>query len=145
MARTDEDNRRLVDAYLAYLEHVRVPSWPPPPDNPHDEAWEEFDALITSDPRAAWKLVLEVLQRCDSEDLSMVGAGILEPLLAHAPALAGEFESQIRSSDRFLKAFQYAGMTGVPLDAQRQLNAAMAERGVDPKFLVEYDEVIEEE
>jgi hypothetical protein len=145
MARTDEDNRRLVDAYLAYLEHVRVPSWPPPAENPHDEAWEQFDELITSHPRVAWTLLLEVVQRCAEDDLPMVGAGILEPLLAHDPALAGEYESQIRTNDRFLKAFQYAAMTGVPLEAQRQVNAAMAARGVDAKFLVEYDETIEED
>lgn len=145
MARTNEDNRRLVDAYLAYLEHVRVPTWPPPSDNPHDEAWEEFHGLITGTPRVAWTLVLEVLQRCADDDLPMVGAATLEPLLAHEPSLAGEFESQIRTNDRFLKAFQYAAMTGVPLDAQRQLNAAMAARGVDAKFLVEYDEVVDEE
>jgi hypothetical protein len=33
----------------------------------------------------------------------------------------------------------------VPLDVQRKMNAAMGERGVDPKFLVEYDEETEDE
>ena len=74
----------------------------------------------------------------------MIGAGAVADLLHHHPNLASRFESEIRTNDRFLKAFQYVVMTGIPLAIQQRLNAAMADRGVDPKFLVEYDETYDE-
>ena len=127
----------LVDSYLKYLELVRG-------DVQADDAtWEEFHELSRSNPRVAWQLLLEVLERCAEEDVALVGAGVVQDLLYLHPELAPELESEIRSNDRFLRAFQYVAMTGVPLDVQRKLNAALADRGVDPKFLAEYDEEID--
>ena len=123
----------LVDAYLRYLTD---------PD-PQDEAWDEFHELATTDPCAAWEILLEVSKRCGDDDLAMLGAGAAQHLLFLRPELAPQFEAQISSDDRFLKAFQYVAMTGVPLAVQQRLNAALAGRGVDPKFLVEYDEEVD--
>lgn len=127
----------LADSYLRYLELVRVDP------QAEDDTWEEFHELCRSNPRAAWQLLLEVLERCAEEDVSLVGAGVVQDLLFLHPELAPQFEDAIRSNDRFLRAFQYVAMTGVPLDVQRRLNAALADRGVDPKFLAEYDEEID--
>lgn len=124
---------QLADAYLQYLTD---------PD-PQDETWDEFHELASSNPRAAWEILLEVSRRCGDDDLAMLGAGAVQHLLFLHPELAPQFEAQIRSDDRFLKAFQYVAMTGVPLPVQQRLNTALADRGVDRKFLVEYDEEIE--
>ncbi len=133
MSRSLEEKIRLVESYLRYLTE---------PD-PQDETWDEFHELAVSDPRGAWEILLEVSRRCGDDDLAMLGAGAVQHLLFLHPGLAPEFEAQVRADDRFLKAFQYVAMTGVPLAVQQRLNAALADRGVDPKFLVEYDEEIE--
>ena len=132
-------NEELIRDYLRYLEQVRDPE-----SEPEDDAWERLDDLIHTNPRAAWDLIAEILERCADDDVAMIGAGFLENLLASQPRLAGDFEREIRSNDRFFRAFQYAGMTGVPLDVQRQLNTALLERGADPKFVTEYDEEVED-
>lgn len=123
----------LVASYLRYLTDA----------DPRDETWDDFHELATTDPRSAWEVLLEVSRRCADDDLAMLGAGAVQHLLFLHPELAPEFEAQIRADDRFFKAFQYVAMTGVPLAVQQRLNAALADRGVDPKFLVEYDEEIE--
>ena len=128
----------LADAYVKYLEHVRVDT--AGQDNPNEDAWEQFDTLSRSNPRAAWKVLLEIVERCGDDDLSLLGASVLADFVVLHPDFAPQFEESIRTNDRFLKAFQYVAMSGVPLDVQRRMNAAMADRGVDRKFLVEYDE-----
>lgn len=133
MSRTSEEKNQLVESYLRYLTD---------PD-PQDETWDAFHELAMSDPRGAWEILLDVSRRCPDDDLAMLGAGAVQHLLFLHPELAPEFEAQIRSDNRFLKAFQYVAMTGVPLAVQQRLNGALADRGVDPKYLVEYDEEIE--
>ena len=155
-----DDNRDLVASYLRYLEHLRLPDDLPgvgddaerlmaamhdrAHNNPHEAAWDDLDGLMTSNPDAAWPMLLSVLERCHQSDLSMIGAGALERLLVQNPKpFAARYEEQIRSSDRFFRAFQYVRMTGVPLPVQQQLNRALLDRGADPKYVVEYDEDVE--
>ena len=152
-----DDDRDLITPYLRDLEHLRLPDDLPgggdeaerfmaamqdrAENNPHEAAWDDLDDLMTSKPDAAWPTLLSVLERCHENDLSMIGAGALERLLVQSPArFAGRYEEQIRSSDRFFKAFQYVRMTGVPLGVQQRLNRALLDRGADPKYVVEYDE-----
>ena len=147
----------LVDSYLAYLESIRVPADMPEEGaeaervlrelqertlhNPHLDASDDLDEMIATSPRSAWPLLTEVVDRCDDRDVAMLGAGILQTFTQmHAPAYADNLETQIRSSDRFFRAFQYVSMTGVPLAVQQRLNAALLARGADPKLVVEYDE-----
>ena len=126
----------LVSSWLAYLEAVRDGG-----ELDDDDVWERFEELVTRQPKAALDVALEVVARAGEEDLSLIGTGVLQSLLVQHPQMAAkEFEAQLRASGRFLKAFQYTAMTGVPLEVQRRLNAALLERGVDPKFVVEYDE-----
>lgn len=116
-----------------------------PDENPYEDAWETVDDLLSTTPDAAWPLLLEIVERCDDRDLGMFGAGALATLLVRHPAkFAGRFEHEIRTNDRFLRAFQYTAMSGVPLPIQQQLNAAQRDRGVDPKFIVEYDEELDQ-
>lgn len=140
---TDEEQNELVQSYLTYLEHTRLDEFASTAED--DEAWQRFHDLSRKDARTAWKLLLEVLARCGDDDVALLGAGLLGDFVVLHPDFAREFEADIRTNDRFLKAFQYVAMTGVPLEVQRKMNAAMGERGVDPKFLVEYDEEIEDE
>lgn len=135
----DQENEELIRSYLEYLQDVRTDR-----AGMDDEAWERLEPVLSGNGQRAWKLALEILGRCDEEDVTMVGAGLLQTLLFSHPKLVERFENELRSNDRFLRAFQYVAMTGVPLAVQRRLNEAMAERGVDPKFLVEYDEVEED-
>jgi hypothetical protein len=146
----------LTGSYLKYLEHLRLPDTlsggeedegfvaamqDRAENNPYETAWEHLDDLMTSQPDAAWQTLLGVLEQCHENDLSMIGAGALERLLLqNAAGFAGRFEQQIRSSDRFFRAFQYVRMTGVPLAIQQTLNRALLDRGADPKYVVEYDE-----
>ena len=129
----------LVTAYLEYLTRLRTGG------DAAESAWEDLDELLSDSPEKAWPVVLEILEKCDEEDVSMMGAGVLERLLlAHPKKFVERFEDRIRNDDRFLRAFQYAAMTGVPLPVQQPLNAALLDRGVDPKLVVEYDEVVED-
>ena len=131
----NSENESIVTAWLAYLEAVRAGG------EFDDDVWERFEELVTRQPKAAMEVALAVVTRAEEEDLALIGTGVLQNLLVEHPQMAAkEFEAQLRSSDRFLKAFQYTAMTGVPLELQRKLNTALLERGVDPKFVVEYDE-----
>src|SRR5688572_2144781 len=128
-AGTEEELDRLVAAYLADLEKQE------------DETWEELDELMSADIERSWRFATRVVQRVPDDFLSMVGVSVLGSLLNRQPSrLADRFDSEIRGNERFFKAFQYASMTGVPLTVQRRLNAALIEKGADPKFVGEYDE-----
>ena len=145
---TPEEQSELVASYLRYLASIRLPadfSDDEGDEQPPDEAWEAFDEVIAKQPQTAWTLLLEVVSRCEEDDLPMVGAGLVESVLWRHPRLADAFERQIRRDDRFLQAFQYVGMTGVPLPVQQQLNKALLDRGVDPRYVVEYDEEVDDE
>ena len=129
----------IVEAYLSYLRQLRSDA------SFEDDAWEQFDEIAGRQPKAAFSIAVEIVSRADEDDLSLIGTALLASLLARHPGVvAAEFETALRSNDRFLRAFQYAAMTGVPLETQRRLNAAMLDRGVDPKFVVEYEESEEE-
>lgn len=150
MTRAAEENNALVEAYLQYLEHSRaylegLLAESPQRQAADDEAWETFHELSRRDAATAWTLILEVLRRCADEDLSLIGAGLLEEFVVLHPEMVADFDAMIRSNDRFLRAFQYVAMTGVPLPVQQRLNAALRARGVDPKWLVEYDETLEDD
>ena len=140
---TEQEQNELVQSYVTYLEHTRIDEFASTAAD--DEAWERFHELSRKDARTAWKLILEVLSRCGDDDVALVGAGLLGDFVVLHPEFASELEEAIRSNDRFLKAFQYVAMTGVPLEVQRRMNSAMGARGVDPKFLAEYDEELEDE
>lgn len=158
----EETKKAVVDSYLAYLASIRIPDdLPNDPDdaarllrsvqeraldNPHLDASDDLDEAIATSPRSAWPLLTEVVERADERDLPMIGAGILQTFTQlHAQAYAEHIESQIRTSERFFRAFQFAALTGVPLAVQQRLNAALLARGADPKLVVEYDESEEEE
>jgi hypothetical protein len=147
----------VADSFLAYLESIRLPDDLPDDGdeaarvlkavqeralrNPHLDASDQVDEMVATSPQPAWTLLCDVVERCDQADLSMLGAGVLQTFTQmHAPAFADAIESQIRSSERFFRAFQYVAMTGVPLSVQQRINAALLERGADPKLVVEYDE-----
>jgi len=101
---------------------------------------ELFDLIETS-PSVAWKELLALIERSDADDLPMLGAGVIQAFTyTHAKPYAERIETEIRSSERFFKAFQYAALTGVPLSIQQNLNRALLDRGADPKFVVEYDD-----
>lgn len=129
----------LVDAYLTYLNNRGAD-----PDGDF-ETWEALDELVQRNPGAALDAIREIVARCSEDDVAFLGASALESLLYAHPRLIDRFESEIRTNDRFFKAFQYVAMTGVPLDVQRRINDVLRERGVDPKFLVEYDESVEDD
>ena len=134
------EHEALVSSWLAYLEAVRAGG------EFDDDVWERFEELVTRQPKAALEVALAVVARAEEDDLSLIGTGVLQSLLVQHPQMAAkEFEAQVRSSDRFLQAFQYTAMTGVPLEIQRKLNAALLGRGVDPKYVVEYDESEDDE
>lgn len=102
--------------------------------------------LIEQDPSRMMGIALEILASADEADLSNAGIVLLGPLLRERPLeLAGEFEAMIRSSESFRKAFSRVSMTGVPLEIQRTINAAMIDSGADPRLVVEYDESGDEE
>ena len=133
------EHEQIVEAYLSYLRQLRSDA------SFEDDAWERFDKIAELHPRPAFSIALEIVNRADEDDLALIGTALLAGLIAQHPgAVAAEFEAALRSNDCFLRAFQYAAMTGVPLETQRRLNAAMLDRGVDPKFVVEYDESEEE-
>lgn len=124
---------RLAAAYLASI------------DNPQEDTWDELEELLSGGLETSWQFVTRVLEDAPEGSLPMIGASILGSLLwRHRERIAERLENGIRSSDRFFKAFQYASMTGVPLDVQRRLNAALIARGADPKFVVEYDEDVDD-
>ena len=128
-------HEQIVEAYLSYLRQLRSDA------SFEDDAWEQFDEIARRQPKAAFSIALEIVNRADEDDLALIGTSLMAGLIVQHPrAVATEFEAALRSNDRFLRAFQYAAMTGVPLETQRRLNAAMLARGVDPKFVVEYDE-----
>ena len=124
---------RLASAYLADI------------DNPQEDMWDELEELLAGDAETAWRFATRVLEDASESSLSMIGVSILGNLLWRQPKrFADRFETAIRSSDRFFKAFQYASMTGVPIEVQRRLNAALLEKGADPKFVSEYDEDVDD-
>ena len=136
----------LADSFLAYLEEARVSlDAGRMPDDEHDEAWEAVNELSRRDPPAALQVLLDVTLRCAEEDLPLLGAGALTELLRLHPELTPRFAQEIGANDRFFKAFQYVTMTGVPLDVQQRINDVLRERGVDPKYLVEYDETSDDD
>lgn len=46
---------------------------------------ERRKALASGEPELGWTLLLEVIRRCNEDDLSMIGAGALTSLLAEHP------------------------------------------------------------
>src|SRR5688572_19898873 len=122
------DFDRLVSAYLTDI------------DNPQEDLWDELDELLGGDVETSWKFATRVLAEAPESALAMIGVSILGNLLWRQPQrFVSRFETAIRTNDRFFRAFQYASMTGVPLEVQRRLNAALIEKGADPKFVTEYD------
>lgn len=109
-----------------------------------DEA-ESVLEYIDADPARMRRVAIDLTQRVDPRDLPNLGIVLLGPLLVASPLLVeSEFEQQIRSSEAFRTAFARVSMTGVPLEVQKRLNAAMIESGADPGAIVEYDEEIDE-
>ena len=109
-----------------------------------DEA-ESMLVEIESDPGRMLGIALELVRRVDPRDLPNLGIILIGPLLVTSPLLVEEeFEKQIRESEAFRAAFARVSMTGVPLDVQKRMNAAMLEAGADPRSVVEYDEEIDE-
>lgn len=112
----------------------------------HEELSREDEAesvleYIDADPDRMRRIAMELTRSVDPRDLPNLGIILLGPLLSASPLLvAREFELQIRESEAFRVAFGRVSMTGVPLDVQKRLNAAMIESGADPRSVVEYDE-----
>ena len=130
------DQREFDRLAAAYLVNI---------DNPQEDTWDELDEVLSGDLETSWKFAMRVLEDAPADSLSMIGVSILGNLLwRHPKRVVDRFETAIRSNERFFQAFQYASMTGVPLDVQRRLNAALIEKGADPKFVVEYDEDVDD-
>jgi hypothetical protein len=156
---TPEEEQTLIEEYLKYLDHERLPMDPPTTKeelerlldemsalaatNPYSEAWVTLHDLVYTDPEAAWRVTLGILGRTVEEDHNQLGAGPLEQLIWRHPAVfVDRFEAEILGDMRFRDAFTYVRMGGVPLTVQRRLNAALVHTGVDPRSLIEFDETI---
>lgn len=147
---TDE----VVAEVLSLLESIRLPEtdeeiarWfsESEAQQPSEDA-ESILVRIDEDPVSMMRVALEVIHRADERDLANAGAVLLAPLLAARPLqFAGDFERHIEENDSFRQAFSRASMTGVPLDVQKMLNAALLRSGADPRLVVEYDETIGED
>lgn len=110
-----------------------------------DEAESILD-LIEREPRTMLEAAIDLVALVDKQDLPNLGIVLLGPLLVTSPLLvADEFERQIQESEAFRTAFARVSMTGVPLEIQKRLNAAMLTAGADPRAVVEYDEDPESE
>lgn len=151
----NKDRENLVRRYLAYLEHVRLPALVPTSreayerfaserrarrvDDVHFQAWDDFQWCVSHDPELAWSILLELIARCDSADLGMLGAGDLESFLyEHAVPFADRFEAELRANPRFFEAFRSVYMGGVPERIWRHLNEVLAELGVPRDQIVEW-------
>ena len=156
---TPEEEQALIEEYLKYLVHGRLPMDPPATKeefkrlldeiaardatNPHSEAWVTLHDLVYIEPEAAWRITLGILERSAAEDYGQLGAGPLEQLIWRHPAVfVDRFEAKILSDTRFRDAFIDVRMGSVPLTVQRRLNAALVRTGVDPRSLSEFDETI---
>ena len=156
---TPEEEQTLIEEYLKYLDHERLPMDPPmtkedfkrrldemsarTATNPHFEAWETLHDLVDTEPEAAWRVTLGILGRTVEEDHHQLGAGPLEELIWRQPAaFVDRFEAEILGDMRFRDAFTYVRMGGVPLTVQRRLNAALVRTGIDPRTLMEFEETI---
>lgn len=150
-----EDYEDLIVSYLKHLDYVRLPVPTSREEmasamaeqskriesDPYFEAWEDLCDLCREDAPTALRVLLQLVDRCDSADLSRLGAGPIEDLAAHhGAALADELERLIRTNDRFFEAYKYVNMGGVPLVIQRRLNAVLVERGVPAASLCEFPE-----
>jgi hypothetical protein len=150
-----EDYEDLIVSYLKHLEYVRMPvptsreqmtsalakQRKRIENDPYFEAWEDVCDLCREDAPAALRVILELVDRCDSADLGALGAGPIEDLAAnHAAALADQLERLIRTNARFFEAYKYVRMGGVPIVIQRRLNAVLVERGVPAASLCEFPE-----
>jgi hypothetical protein len=152
----DKDEREdLVRRYLAYLEHVRLPSTAPATrveyerlagersglrvDEAHFQAWNDLQSCISHDPELAWSMLLELIARCDPSDLTMLGAGPLESFLYwQAIPFVDRFEAELRTNPRFFDAFRSLHMGGIPERIWRRLNEVLAELGVPRDQLAEW-------
>lgn len=143
-----EDREEAVANVLSLLESLRLPETEQEIEqwfsrsvvDPGDGGGEELPAAYAENAGEAESLIDTLVGRADDRDLHNLGVVVLGPVLQTFTAgVAGFFEKRIREDARFRSAFSHASMTGVPIEIQRQLNAAMLESGADASEIAEYD------
>lgn len=102
-------------------------------------AWEDVEECIDSDPELAWKVLLDVVDRCDPANRYIVGAGALETFFfQHVVPFSERIEEQLRTNAAFLDAFRFTYMGGVPERIWRHFNGILASLGVPEHELSEW-------
>jgi hypothetical protein len=86
----------------AWLEFERTPENTPEWESRRSVVFQ-FDELCTSNPEAAWKAILAIVEReSDEEILGTLAAGPLEDLLSrHGEALVERVEQQAHADAKF--------------------------------------------
>jgi hypothetical protein len=151
-----DDLERIVQEYLLYLAHIRVPETIPnapaeveamieeqdrrSKSNPYRDAWEAVDELIRSDPEVAWTVLLESIDRCHLRDLGMIGAGALETFMWHQGVkFLDRVLAAIRTNSKFRDAFSgvYLG-ADFPEQQGRLINATLIACGLPQESTIDW-------
>ena len=157
----DERHEELIAGYLKYLEWIRLPEgFSPDPQNiadvlahheqlaatnPYSDAWDDFHLELGRHPKTGWTMLLAAIERCHASDLSNIGSGELEVFFfRNAIEFGDRIEHEIRTNARFLDAFKYAEMGGVPAHIWQRFNRVLAEMGVPEEQLSEWSWVDED-
>jgi hypothetical protein len=153
---TQDTNASIVEDYLRYLEHIRLPANLPETredfaallaehdrqreSNPYRDAWEPVDDLIRSDPESAWRVLLESLSRCHESDLSMIGTGSLESFMwRRGVTFLDRVLEGIRTNSRLRDAFAsvYLG-SDFPEAAGRSINSVLIDSGLPEESTIDW-------
>ena len=128
----------LVANYLSYLQAHRVAD----ESFSDDEfaAWEDVEECVVDDPELAWKVLLEVIKRCDPAQRYLIGAGVLETFFFHhVVGFSERIEEQLHTNAAFFAAFRFTYMGGVPERIWRYFNGILAALGVPENELCEWN------
>ncbi|HET7228429.1 MAG TPA: hypothetical protein VFJ16_00365 [Longimicrobium sp.] len=93
LPRLTDESQRLADTYIAYEAGKSDDDfW----------AWDRMMTLAMDEPELAWALLLHVVARAPDEQLSAIGAGLLETLLSqHGTTYGARAVEQGRRDPRF--------------------------------------------
>src|SRR5262249_26245253 len=106
----------LADRY--FREEVSVTS-PSTPDL--TESWDQLATLLSRDPEAVFQVVIAVIAKCSNlVEISRVGTGPLESLLANNPERFSERLVALAADDRRIRqTLYYVAVPDLPKELER--------------------------
>jgi hypothetical protein len=109
------NKQRIADRYF---QHV-----PGTLDAAHDVV-EEVDELVRSNPRAAWRVIRELIDRAPSEEaLAYVASGPLETLLSRdSEAVASLIRADAEKNEQIAAALGHVLLIDPPIAVRKELS-----------------------